>query len=53
MSQKNITRKDFLRNATGAVSILVGIAASKSIESGEPVRIEDLVALKPHANRGT
>jgi predicted dehydrogenase len=31
----------------GAASILVGIAANQSIVSGLPVRIEDLVALRP------
>jgi len=36
----------------GAMSILVGIAARKSIESGEPVRIEDLTSIKPHSTRG-
>lgn len=36
----------------GAMSILVGIAARKSIESGEPVRIEDLTSLDPHPSRG-
>lgn len=36
----------------GAMSILVGIAARKSIESGEPVRIEDLTSLTPHPTRG-
>lgn len=36
----------------GAMSILIGIAARKSIETGEPVRIGDLVSLKPHPTRG-
>ncbi|MDX1639139.1 MAG: Gfo/Idh/MocA family oxidoreductase, partial [Balneolaceae bacterium] len=36
----------------GAMSILIGIAARKSIESGEPVRIEDLTSLQPHPTRG-
>src|SRR5699024_10001343 len=36
----------------GSMSILIGIAARKSIESGEPVRIEDLVSLQPHPTRG-
>lgn len=35
----------------GAMSILIGIAARKSIESGEPVRIDDLTSLKPHPTR--
>ncbi|MEX0771972.1 MAG: Gfo/Idh/MocA family oxidoreductase [Balneolales bacterium] len=37
----------------GAMSILIGIAARKSIESGEPVRIEDLSSIKPHPNRAS
>lgn len=36
----------------GAMSILIGIAARKSIESGESIRIEDLTPLKPHPTRG-
>lgn len=35
----------------GAMSCLIGIAARKSIDSGKPVRIEDLVTLKPQAKR--
>ncbi|MEX0686208.1 MAG: Gfo/Idh/MocA family oxidoreductase [Balneolales bacterium] len=35
----------------GAMSILIGIAARKSIESGEPVRISDLSSLNPHPTR--
>lgn len=35
----------------GAFSILVGIAARKSIETGKPVKIEDLTTLKPHPTR--
>lgn len=35
----------------GAMSILIGIAARKSIESGEPVRIAELTDLKPRAVR--
>ena len=35
----------------GAMSILVGIAARKSIESGEPVRIAELTDLQPRAKR--
>ncbi|MEX2395675.1 MAG: hypothetical protein WD491_01565, partial [Balneolales bacterium] len=37
----------------GAMSILIGIAARKSIESGEAVRIEDLSTIKPHATRSS
>src|SRR6056297_2448 len=35
----------------GAMSILVGIAARNSIESGRPVRIDELTSLKPHPTR--
>jgi len=35
----------------GAMSILVGIAARNSIESGKPVKIGDLTSLKPMAVR--
>lgn len=35
----------------GAMSILVGIAARKSIESGHPMRIEELTSLVPRAKR--
>ena len=35
----------------GAMSILIGIAARKSIESGEPVRIAELTDLEPRAKR--
>jgi predicted dehydrogenase len=35
----------------GAMSVLIGIAARKSIETGIPVRIEDLTDLKPQAKR--
>ena len=31
----------------GAMSILTGIAARKSIETGKPVKVEDLTSLKP------
>ncbi|MFD1258709.1 Gfo/Idh/MocA family protein [Mucilaginibacter terrae] len=36
----------------GAMSILVGIAARNSIDSGKPVKIDSLTSLKPHPNRG-
>lgn len=36
----------------GAMSILVGIAARKSIEQNRTVRIEELTDLKPHPTRG-
>lgn len=35
----------------GAMSVLIGIAARKSIESGTPVKIADLTDLKPMPNR--
>ena len=35
----------------GAMSILVGIAARKSVESSQPVRIADLTSLEPRAKR--
>lgn len=35
----------------GAMSILVGIAARKSIESGNPIRIAELTDLEPRAKR--
>ncbi|MFK7924202.1 MAG: Gfo/Idh/MocA family oxidoreductase [Bacteroidia bacterium] len=35
----------------GAMSILIGIAARKSIESGEPIRIAELTDLEPRAKR--
>lgn len=37
----------------GAMAILIGIAARKSIESGKPVKIADLTNLKPNATRRT
>jgi predicted dehydrogenase len=35
----------------GVMSIIIGVAARKSTDSGLPVRIEDLVDLKPMPNR--
>lgn len=35
----------------GALSILVGIAARKSCETGKPVKIADLTSIKPQARR--
>jgi hypothetical protein len=37
----------------GAMSILIGIAARKSIESGKPIKIGDLTDLKPSPNRSS
>ena len=36
----------------GAMSVLLGIAARKSIDEGRPVKIEELTDLKPDARRG-
>ena len=36
----------------GAMSILIGIAARKSIEEGHPIKIADLTDLVPSENRG-
>ncbi len=53
---RNPNMEDPLRHSAGirdgAMSILIGIAARKSIESGEPVRIEDLTSITPHPTRG-
>lgn len=35
----------------GVMSVLTGIAARKSVKSGNPVQIEGLTSLKPHAKR--
>jgi len=35
----------------GAMSCLIGIAARKSIETGEPVRIADITSITPKSNR--
>ncbi len=35
----------------GVMSILPGIAARKSVETGKPVKIEDLTSIKPQAKR--
>ncbi|UOQ52393.1 Gfo/Idh/MocA family protein [Hymenobacter cellulosivorans] len=39
------------RSRDGALAVLVGIAARKSIDSGQPVRIADLTSLKPQVQR--
>nr|WP_293843260.1 Gfo/Idh/MocA family oxidoreductase [uncultured Arsenicibacter sp.] len=50
---RNPGAKDTFRQAAGsrdgAMAILVGIGARKSIQTGQPVRIEDLTGLKPLA----
>ena len=43
--QRTATSRD------GAMSILIGIAARKSIESGRPVRIAELTDLQPRKKR--
>jgi hypothetical protein len=52
---RNPEKKDpFDRTAgvrDGAMSILIGIAARKSIESGHPVRIAELTDLEPRVRR--
>ena len=52
---KNPSAKDPYRQSAGtrdgAMSILVGIAARQSVESGQPVRIADLTSLTPRAER--
>lgn len=35
----------------GVMSAIIGIAARKSIESGKPIKIEDLTDIKPMPNR--
>ena len=35
----------------GAMSILIGIAARKSIESGRPIKVQELTDLVPRAKR--
>lgn len=36
----------------GAMSVLIGVAARKSIDEGKPIRISDLTDLVPHPTRG-
>jgi predicted dehydrogenase len=52
---RNPEMEDSLKHSAGsrdgAMAILVGIAARKSIESGKPVKISDLTSIKPHAAR--
>ena len=52
---KNPSEKDSYDRAAGvrdgAMSILIGIAARKSIESGEPIRIAELTDLEPRPKR--
>lgn len=52
---KNANNPDPLSHAAGlrdgAMSILIGIAARRSIEQGKPIRIEDLTDLEPQAKR--
>lgn len=52
---KNPDAPDPLKHAAGirdgAMSILIGVAARKSIESGEAVRIAELTDLEPRVKR--
>ena len=52
---RNPDNPDPLRHAAGvrdgAMSILIGVAARKSIESGRPVKIAELTDLEPRAKR--
>jgi len=52
---RNPQSEDPLKHAAGlrdgAMSILIGVAARKSIESGDPVRIGELTDLEPRAKR--
>ncbi len=52
---KDPTIPDSYRQAAGvrdgAMSILVGIAARKSVKSGEPIRISSLSSLKPRSQK--
>ena len=52
---RSLNMADPLKHAAGlrdgAMAILVGIAARKSIDEGRPVRIEELTDLKPGAER--
>ena len=43
--------KQAANSRDGAMAILIGVAARNSIDSGKPVRIEDLVSLNPQAKR--
>jgi predicted dehydrogenase len=51
---KDQNQPDTLRQAAGvrdgAMSVLIGIAARNSIDSGKPVRIDSLTSLKPKAS---
>ena len=52
---RNPDNPDPLKHAAGirdgAMSVLIGIAARKSIEANEPVRIAELTDLQPRAKR--
>lgn len=52
---RNQSNPDPLKHAAGirdgAMSMLIGVAARKSIESGHPVRIAELTDLEPRAKR--
>jgi predicted dehydrogenase len=46
------TYKQGAGSRDGAMSVLIGVAARNSIDSGKPVKIESLTSLKPHPSRG-
>ena len=52
---KNPGAPDLYRQAAGirdgAMAVLLGIAARKSVKSGQPVRIADLTSLVPQTQR--
>jgi len=52
---KNPEKEDIYKHMAGtrdgAMSVLIGVAARKSIESGQPVRIASLTDLEPRAKR--
>lgn len=54
---KNPNSPDPLKHTAGvrdgAMSILIGVAARKSIEAGKPIKIGDLTDLKPSPNRSS
>jgi hypothetical protein len=47
--ERNVGQKANFRD--GAMAVLVGVAARKSIDEGRPVKIEELTSLKPQARR--
>jgi hypothetical protein len=53
---RNPDMADPLKHAAGsrdgAMSVLIGVAARKSIDEKRIIRIEELTTLKPHPTRG-